>query len=160
KKAETLAVQLKFEHAYQQPEEHRALGMLTAAGLLREPIVLENQPLQDSLRLHLGSSFQEAHRLKCILSHKGLVQAVAFSPDGKTVLTGSCDRTARLWETATGNPLGPPLQHQGLVQAVAFSPDGKTVLTGSGDKTARLWETATGNPLGPPLQHQGPVYAV
>ena len=80
---------------------------------------------------------------------------MAFSPDGKTVLTGSEDKTARLWDAATGQPLGPPLTHQGPVMAVAFSPDGKTVLTGSDDKTARLWDAATGQPLGPPLTHQG-----
>src|SRR5262249_10195824 len=81
-------------------------------------------------------------------------------PDGKTVLTGSGDKTARLWEAAAGRPLGKPLQHQGMVVAVAFSPDGKTVLTGSTDKMARLWEAATGQPLGAPLQHQGSVRAV
>ena len=80
----------------------------------------------------------------------GAVEAVAFSPDGKTVLTGSDDRTARLWDAATGRPLGLTLTHQGEVVAVAFSPDGKTVLTGSMDKTARLWDAATGRPLGLP----------
>ena len=64
---------------------------------------------------------------------------MAFSPDGKTVLTGSDDKTARLWDAATGQPLGPPMKHQGAVRAVAFSPDGKTIVTGSDDKTARLW---------------------
>ena len=64
---------------------------------------------------------------------------MAFSPDGKTVLTGSLDETARLWDAGTGNPIGAALQHQGEVYRVAFSPDGKTVLTGSHDKTARLW---------------------
>jgi tetratricopeptide (TPR) repeat protein len=93
------------------------------------------------------------------LQHQGWVWAVAFSPDGKTVLTGSEDQTARLWATATGQPLAPPLQHQGWVRVVAFSPDGQTVLTGSWDNTARLW-AATGQPLGPPLQHQGAVKAV
>ena len=85
---------------------------------------------------------------------------MALSADGKTALTGSMDKTARLWETATGKPIGPPLQHQGVVVAVALSADGKTALTGSYDKTARLWETATGKPIGPPLQHQNKVVAV
>jgi WD40 repeat protein len=88
------------------------------------------------------------------------VYAVAFRPDGKAVLTGSYDRTARLWDAATGRPLGDPLTHQDPVVAVAFRPDGKAVLTGSRDGTARLWDAATGRPLGPPLNHQGPVEAV
>jgi hypothetical protein len=77
------------------------------------------------------------------LQHQSLVRAVAFSPDGRTVLTGSDDNTARLWSVATGKALGPPLQHQGEVVAVAFNPDGLTVLTGSVDKTARVWEVPT-----------------
>jgi hypothetical protein len=68
--------------------------------------------------------------------------------------------TARLWETASGKPIGPPLHHQGEVVAVALSADGKTALTGSRDNTARLWETATGKPIGPPLRHQAALTAV
>jgi WD40 repeat protein len=92
------------------------------------------------------------------LRHQGGIAAVAFSPDGKTVLTGSADQTVRFWDVATGRPVGPRLTHRGTVTAVAFSRDGKTVLTGSLDKTARLWDAATGQPLGPPLMHQGPVH--
>ena len=66
--------------------------------------------------------------------------AAAFSRDGKSVVTASWDNTARLWDSATGKPLGPPLQHQREVVAAAFSPDGKRVVTASFDKTARLWK--------------------
>jgi WD40 repeat protein/tRNA A-37 threonylcarbamoyl transferase component Bud32 len=97
------------------------------------------------------------------LRHQGEVMAVAFSPDGQSVLTGSQDGTARLWSAATGKELTPPLRHQDIVRAVAFRPDGKAVLTGSGYvKTgeARLWSAATGQELIPPMRHQGPVCAV
>ena len=55
---------------------------------------------------------------------------MAFSPDGKTVLTGSIDKTARLWDATTGQAPRLPMTHQHAVFAVAFSPDGETVLTG------------------------------
>ena len=72
--------------------------------------------------------------------HTSIVSAVAFSPDGKLVVTGSNDKTARLWDTATGNPVATLAGHDGSVIAVAFSPDGKLVVTGSADKMARLWK--------------------
>jgi WD40 repeat protein len=63
---------------------------------------------------------------------------VAFSPNGTEVLTGSSDRTARIWEVSSGKELH-KLPHGGQVNAVAFSPDGKKVLTGSYDGTAWIW---------------------
>jgi WD40 repeat protein len=82
---------------------------------------------------------------------------VAFSPDGRSILTGCEDGAARLWETATGRPLTAPLTHRGPVVAVTFSPDGRTALTGGEDGTARLWDAATGRPLGTPFAHDAPV---
>ena len=86
--------------------------------------------------------------LKLVLSHESPIDAVAFSPDGKTILTGGDDRVARLWDAVTGRPIGQPLVHQGTVFAVAYSPDGKMLVTGSADKTARRWDAATGRPIG------------
>ncbi len=47
------------------------------------------------------------------MAASGQVLSVAFSPDGKTILTGSQDKTARLWDAATGRPIGPPMPHFG-----------------------------------------------
>ena len=94
-----------------------------------------------------------------ILNNETLLNA-AFSPDATKVLTASSDGTARLWDAASGTPLGEPLRHDRQVQALAFSPDGTKVMTGSFDGTVRLWDAATGKPLGEPLRHEGGVIAV
>jgi WD40 repeat protein len=80
------------------------------------------------------------------LIHQDPVWTVAFRPDGKTVITGSWDRTARIWDAATGQPLGQPFTHQGSVEAVAFRPDDKTVITGRLDDTAWYWYVAAALP--------------
>ena len=72
---------------------------------------------------------------------------MAFAPDGKQVLTGSWDKTARLWDAQSGKELRAFTGHADIVGSVAFSPDGKQVLTGSLDKTARLWDAQSGKEL-------------
>ncbi|GAA1587930.1 hypothetical protein GCM10009678_82970 [Actinomadura kijaniata] len=74
------------------------------------------------------------------------VEAVAFSPDGRYILTGG-DGTVRMWEVATGRELRAFTTRIHTGYAVAFSPDGTCVLTGGGDSTARLWQVATGRQL-------------
>src|SRR5262249_39907470 len=102
---------------------------------------------QQVARTNLSAWLHDSPGLKAVFSHDARVHTVAFSPDGKTLLTGSWDKTARLWDAATGRALGEPLRHQYRVVSVAFSTDGKAVLTGSNDGTARLWDAATGRPL-------------
>src|SRR5262245_12271142 len=57
------------------------------------------------------------------------ITGVAFSRDGRTILTGSRDMTARLWEASTGREIRQLKIQGGIVTSVAFSPDGRTVLT-------------------------------
>ena len=80
---------------------------------------------------------------------------MAFSPDSKTILTGSTG-TAQLWDAITGRAVGQPI-HQGGIATVAFSPDGKTILTAGWDRAARLWDVPTGTSKGPPMIHDGPL---
>jgi WD40 repeat protein len=94
-----------------------------------------------------------------LLIHERRVVALAFSPDGQSLLTGSIDKTAQLWDANTGQAVGKPFRHPGGVWAADFL-NADTVVTGCRDGAARLWDVSTGMPIGPPLRHGGVVWAV
>jgi WD40 repeat protein len=84
--------------------------------------------------------------------HTDSVYTVAFSPDGKFVLTGSFDKSLRLWIAATGKEvktLDGPQGHQQLVLAACFSPDGRRIASGGSDNSAKIWENPVLDPLRP-----------
>lgn len=87
--------------------------------------------------------YREVRRFE---GHSDAVTSVAFSPDGRHILSGSQDCTARLWEVATGKELR-RFEHPGPVRSVAFSPDGRKALTAGGDDWVRLWDVSTGREL-------------
>jgi len=79
--------------------------------------------------------------------YKEKVLCLAFSPDGKRVVTGAADSTVRVWEVATGKELKRSTEHKEAVRGVAFSPDGKTIAS-CGD-AIKLWDWQTKPPAKP-----------
>ena len=81
---------------------------------------------------------------RVLTGHTGAVNSVAFSPDGARLSTASEDKTARVWNSATGELLHTLSGHEDAVFAAPFSPDGSKIATVSADLTPRLWDARTG----------------
>ncbi|MEW5686478.1 MAG: DUF4189 domain-containing protein [Pseudomonadota bacterium] len=85
----------------------------------------------------------------------GVIDDVAFSPDGRKVVSGHMNKAVTVWDANTGQILAQMSGHQRRALSVAFSPDGQVVASGSEDGTARLWDAATGQPLAGPKASAG-----
>src|SRR5207253_2024501 len=84
------------------------------------------------------------------LPHEAPVEVVAFSPDGKTLLTAGDGKSVQLWEVSTGKLLS-SLQHPGAVSGAAFHPKDNRLITTGHDRIVRVWDQGTGKVLGTPL---------
>jgi len=73
--------------------------------------------------------------------------SVAFSPDGVRIVSGSYDKSVRVWDASTGAELKLLNGHTRAVNSVAFSPDGTRIVSGSDDKSVRVWDASTGAEL-------------
>src|SRR5947207_5989506 len=92
----------------------------------------------------VATSLLSAQQAKNTLQgHTSSVASVAFSPDGKTLASGSLDTTIKLWDMTTGKERATLKGHTEKVMKVAFSPDGKTLASGCQDGTIKLWDVAT-----------------
>ena len=100
--------------------------------------------------------------VKRLENHKNWVLSVAFSPDGKQFVSGSADGTLILWDTATREPVYPPLAGSaGEVLSVAFSPDGSLIASANFNGQILLWNASSGQRFGDPIQgHRGQVFSV
>jgi WD40 repeat protein/tRNA A-37 threonylcarbamoyl transferase component Bud32 len=133
----------------------------TAAARLRDSdvsgglsIVLEILPHGGSkhpLTPEALSVFQQARaadsQIMTMTGHTDRVRSVAFSTDSQRVVTASYDKTARIWDAATGREVTRLRGHADRVMSAAFSLDGTRVVTASVDKTAKIWDAATGREI-------------
>ncbi len=113
-------------------------------------------PAQDALH-RAWFSIRECLKIE---GHSSSVESVAFSPQGDLIVSGSRDKTLRLWDLE-GNMVAPPFKgHSASVYSVAFSPQGDCIVSGSHDQTLRLWDLE-GNAIGSPFEgHNDWVYSV
>ena len=96
------------------------------------------------------------------LGHNGGINSIAYSPDGCHVISGSSDKTIRIWDADTGRPIDEPWKgHTDWVRSVAYSPDGHHIVSGSDDKTIQIWDVDTGKAVSEPWKgHTGAIMSI
>lgn len=103
-----------------------------------------------------------------LTGHEGPVKAIALSPDGQLLASGSTDRSIKLWElgsgrllhTFPGRSLRSPSGHNARIRALAFSPDGRTLISGSDDCTLKWWDLETRRFLQQTPEHGWSIAAI
>lgn len=100
------------------------------------------------------------HSLRILELHRAAVNAVAISPNGQLVVSGSSDKTLRIWNPVTGRSLHTLEGHTAAINAVAISPDGQLIVSGSSDKTLRVWDLESLTVMQLLKGHKGAVNAV
>ncbi|MCT7952667.1 serine/threonine protein kinase [Ancylothrix sp. C2] len=112
-----------------------------------KPPVTKPQQRRNLLDFFAGtlSNLQIGNVIRTLSGHSLGVNSVAISPDGHTIVSGSCDKTIKIWNLQTGNVIRTLSGHSDWVDSVAISPDGQTLVSGSKDKTIKIWNLQTGN---------------
>jgi WD40 repeat protein len=126
-------------------EGNATLGMLLALEALPKRISTPDRPYVSEAEYALEDAVSNLRERAVLAGHGSTTWAAIYSPDGSSVVTGSDDGTARLWNAHTGEA-GPVLKgHESSVNFVDFSSDGTRIATASSDATVRLWDAHSGS---------------
>ncbi|MDP8962698.1 MAG: hypothetical protein M3O33_01685 [Cyanobacteriota bacterium] len=137
------------EELFNQDKAFDALLSGLQAGIPIKRVVQRSVDLPTRVRVAnaLRQAVYEVRERNRLEGHDSRVYSVSFSPDGKTLASGSDDNTIKLWDVATGKPITTLTGHTSRVNSVSFSPDGKTLASGSFDNTIKLWNLDLDNLL-------------
>ncbi len=116
-------------------------------GALGPQTIISFRTDKGKVDLPVGKIAVVAYRFLMFGGHSHIVNSVAFSPDGKRLVSGSWDKTVKIWDVATGKELLMFEGHEHRVTSVAFSPDSKRVASGGYGKTVKIWDAVTGKTL-------------
>jgi WD40 repeat protein len=105
-------------------------------------------------------SAADGQLIQVFKGHKDAIYAVALSPDGQTIATGSYDQKIKLWDVSSGKEIKTLSGHNGCVYQLSFRPDGKILASASADRTVKLWDVASGERRETFSQSLKEVYAV
>jgi WD40 repeat protein/DNA-binding SARP family transcriptional activator len=121
---------------------------------------LANIPIPAEVQDALHRAIQASRILYTLNDHASEVNAVAYSPDGKLLVTGSSDMTAKIRDAITGQELITLRGHTQILEDIAFSPDGRYLATASDDKTVKIWEVVSGQELRTLVGHTDVIWNV
>jgi len=146
-------------HKYYHPELLQTVkvvkGLQDEWGKLYHTVLLKEYPAalahaRNLIAIGLGTNIVTLDaatgvQVSVFSGHTNCVVSIAFSLDGKFLVSGDYDRTIKLWDIQTGGVIRTFCGHTGWVISIAMSPDQSTVASGSVDKTIRLWNAQTGD---------------
>ena len=121
-------------------------------------------PRNSLVSVHYSGSFSHTLHVKCgqlahwpslemMIPNGDIVNSIALSPDGQSIVSGLSNRTICVWNAITGEIVAGPFRgHSKDVTSVAFSSDGQHIVSGSHDKTICVWNTMTGEIVAGPFR--------